>query len=179
MMTLKQWVVAAAALAACGLLAGCTKTPEAPEAPEAPAALALPISLLDVMRADVEVPAGGIWAAQGLETLSDDDWLLVDQDAVSLISSASAISQPGTGKDDKAWIANADWQAWAKSMQASALEIRAAAKAKDQTAFSAAADKLTGVCEECHAKYRPQTPSDGVARYPFYPKRVPEKAAAG
>jgi hypothetical protein len=165
--------------AATGLLAGCAQPAQKAEAPAAPAALALPVSLLDVMRADVEVPAGGVWAAQGLEKLSDDDWLLVDQDAVSLIAAASLISQPGTGKDDKTWSAGADWQAWAKAMQASALEIRAAAKAKDQAAFSAAADKLTASCEDCHAKYRPQTPSDGVARYPFYPKRVPETAAGG
>jgi hypothetical protein len=34
-----------------------------------------------------------------------------------------------------------------------------------------AADHLQEVCEGCHTKYRAQTPSDGVSRYPFYPKR--------
>jgi hypothetical protein len=30
---------------------------------------------------------------------------------------------------------------------------------------------LNEVCQSCHTKYRPEAPSDGVARYPFYPKR--------
>jgi hypothetical protein len=34
----------------------------------------LPISLLDVMRASVEIPADGIWAAEGADKLSEDDW---------------------------------------------------------------------------------------------------------
>jgi hypothetical protein len=74
--------------------------------------------------------------AQGAERLSDDDWLLADEDTVSLT-----------------------------------LKLRAAAKAKDSAKFSAAADNLSEVCQSCHTKYRPVAPSDGVARYPFYPKR--------
>ena len=33
------------------------------------------------MRASIEVPADGLWAAEGAEKLTDEDWLLVDQDA--------------------------------------------------------------------------------------------------
>jgi Cytochrome C' len=132
---------------------------------------AVPLSILDLMRASVEIPADGIWAAQGAENLSDDDWLLVDEDSVSLAGAATLISRPGTGKNDREWIANADWQSWVRDVQTTALTIRAAAKAKDSAKFSAAADHLSEVCQSCHTKYRPAAPSDGVARYPFYPKR--------
>ena len=132
---------------------------------------AAPLSILDLMRASVEIPADGIWAAQGAEKLSEDDWLLVDQDSVSLAGAATLISQPGTGKNDRKWVASTDWQSWVRDMQTTALAIRAAAKAKDSTQFSAAADHLSEVCQSCHTKYRPEAPSDGVARYPFYPKR--------
>jgi len=132
---------------------------------------AVPLSILDLMRASVEIPADGIWAAQGAEKLSEDDWLLVDQDSVSLAGAATLISKPGTGKNDRKWVANADWQSWAQDVQTTALAIRAAAKAKDLARFSAAADHLSEVCQSCHTKYRPEAPSDGVARYPFYPKR--------
>jgi hypothetical protein len=57
-------------------------------------------------------------------------------------------------------------------VQRTALVIRDAAHAKDLEKLSSAADHLTEVCQTCHAKYRPEVPSDGVARYPFYPKRV-------
>jgi hypothetical protein len=41
------------------------------------------------MRASVEIPADGIWAAQGADKLSDDDWPLVDEDSVSLAGAAT------------------------------------------------------------------------------------------
>lgn len=131
----------------------------------------VPVSILDLMRAAIEIPADGIWAAQGAEKLSDDEWLLADEDSVSLAAAATLISKPGTGTNDGKWVANADWQIWTRDMQTTALKIRAAAKAKDLASFSAAADHLSEICQSCHTKYRAQTPSDGVARYPFYPKR--------
>jgi hypothetical protein len=135
------------------------------------ASLSVPVSILDLMRASVEIPADGIWAAQGAEKLTDDDWLLADEDSVSLAGAATLISKAGTGKNDRKWVANADWQAWVRDVQTTALAIRAAAKARDSAKFSAAADHLSEVCQACHTKYRPEAPSDGVARYPFYPKR--------
>ena len=135
------------------------------------APLAVPVSILDLMRASVEIPADGIWATQGAEKPSDDDWLLADEDSVSLAGAATLISKPGTGTNDRKWVANADWQSWARDMQTTAMKIRAAATAKDLAKFSAAADHLSEICQSCHTKYRPQAPSDGVARYPFYPKR--------
>jgi hypothetical protein len=136
---------------------------------------AVPVSILDLMRASLEIPADGIWAAQGAEKLSDDDWLLADEDSVSLAGAATLISKPATGKNDGKWVANADWQSWVRDLQKTALSIRAAAQAKDSAKFSAAADHLSEVCQSCHTKYRPEAPSDGVARYPFYPKREPAK----
>ncbi|HTB88873.1 MAG TPA: cytochrome c [Steroidobacteraceae bacterium] len=131
----------------------------------------VPLSILDLMRASIEIPADGIWAAQGAEKLSDDDWLLADEDSVSLAGAATLISKPGTGKNDRKWVANADWQSWVRDLQTTALAIRAAAKAKDFAKFGAAADHLSEICQSCHTKYRPEAPSDGIARYPFYPKR--------
>jgi hypothetical protein len=157
----------AALLATPVLLAG----PATPATPAAKAAPLVPVSILDLMRASVEIPADGIWAAQGAEKLDDDDWLLVDEDSVSLAGAATLISNPGTGKKDRKWVANADWQSWVRDVQTTALAIRAAAKAKDSAKFTAAADHLSEVCQSCHTKYRPEAPSDGVARYPFYPKR--------
>jgi mono/diheme cytochrome c family protein len=133
--------------------------------------LAVPVSILDLMRASVEIPADGIWAAQGADKITDDDWLLADEDSVSLAGAAVLISMAGTGKNDRKWVANVDWQSWVRDIQKTALAIRAAAKAKDSGKFSAAADHLSEVCQSCHTKYRPEAPSDGVARHPFYPKR--------
>jgi cytochrome c556 len=124
------------------------------------------------MRANVETAADGVWAAQSAEKLSAADWLLAEQDATNVIASASFIANAGIGPKDKAMQANADYQAWAKDVQDTGIKILAAVKAKDQMAMGAAADHLSDTCQACHDKYRPQVPSDGVVRFPFYPARV-------
>jgi Cytochrome C' len=131
----------------------------------------LPISIADLMRASIEIPADGIWAAEGSEKLSEEEWLLADQDAVNLIAATSLMAKAGTGKKDAQWVAAADWQNWSRDMQKTALQIRGAAKAMDQKRLATAGDRLQELCEGCHTKYRPQEPTDGVSRYPFYPKR--------
>jgi cytochrome c' len=169
-------VVTGAALACLGyastlvLADGTQKPPAAAAAAVRP--LTLPISLLDVMRASVEIPADGIWAAEAADKLSEDDWQLADQDAVNLIAATTLLTSAGTGKIDAKWVANADWQTWVRDMEKTALQIRSAVKAMDQKKMAAAADHLQEICEACHTKYRPQAPSDGVSRYPFYPKRA-------
>jgi cytochrome c556 len=136
-----------------------------------PKAATLPISLADVMRASVEIPADGIWAAEAADQLSEEDWQLADQDAVNLNAASQLIPRAGTGKNDAKWVANADWQNWVRDMEKTSLQIRSAVKAKNQKEMAAAADRLQEICESCHTKYRPQAPSDGLSRYPFYPKR--------
>jgi hypothetical protein len=136
-----------------------------------PHPLPLPISIVDVMRASIEVAADGIWAAEGAEKLSEEDWQLADQDAVNLIAASTIIAAPGTGKNDRKWVANADWQAWVRDLEKTSLQIRSGIKTLDQKKMAAAADHLQEICESCHTKYRGQTASDGQSRYPFYPKR--------
>ena len=53
----------------------------------------------------------------------------------------------------------------------SAAAIREAVRQRDPQAMAISGDRLGQVCEACHTKYRPQTPTDGMERYPFYPKR--------
>jgi Cytochrome C' len=172
---IKTVLVATGAVLAClgyastSVLAGGTQKPPAAAAAVRP--LTLPISLLDVMRASVEIPADGIWAAEAADKLSEDDWQLADQDAVNLIAATTLLASGGTGTNDAKWVANADWQTWVRDMQKTAAQIRAAVKAMDQKKMAAVADHLQEICEACHTKYRPQAPSDGLSRYPFYPKR--------
>jgi Cytochrome C' len=159
---LAVWVICCAASPA----ADVSKTPAVPQA------ATLPLTLLDLMRAAIEVPADGLWATEGADKVTDEDWLLADQDAVQLIGAAALMAKGGTsGKNDRKWAANADWQAWLQDMGTTAVALRSAARLKDTAKLAAAADHLQEICAACHAKYRPAEPSDGVARYPFYPKR--------
>jgi cytochrome c' len=158
-------------IASSAVPAAAQKTATTATAATAARPLPLPISILDVMRASIEIPANGIWAAEAADALSEEDWQLADQDAVNLIAATTLLGGGGTGKNDAKWTANADWQSWVRDMEKTALQIRSAAKATDQKRLAAAGDHLQEICEACHSKYRPQAPSDGVSRYPFYPKR--------
>jgi Cytochrome C' len=164
------WIgLACFGLAAGIVLAASAGKPAVPVTAARP--LILPIGFLDIMRASIEIPADGIWAAEGADKLSEEDWQLADQDAVNLIAATTLLAGRGAGKNDVKWAANADWQTWVRDMEKTAVQIRAAVKAMDQKQMAASADHLQEICEACHTKYRPQSPSDGVSRYPFYPKR--------
>lgn len=79
---------------------------------------------------------------------------------------------PHIGKNDRqGGGANSDWQSWARDIQKTVPQIRAAAKVKAQDKFTAAADQLSEACQNCSVKDRAEAPSDGLAGYPFYPKR--------
>ncbi len=162
-------------MAAAAPLAACTKAPEKAAVPAAPAPLPLPTTLLEVMRASVEIPADGIWAAQSAEKLEDPDWLLAEQDSIDLANAATLMTLATTGAKDAEKQVNADFHNWAAEIQKTAGVLRDAAKAKDQMKLGMAADHLTDTCQACHDKYRPEIPSDGVSRYPFYPARERKK----
>ncbi len=134
-----------------------------------------PLTLLQIMRASVEVPADGVWGVTSKDKLSDQEWLLAEQDSTNLIVAASLIASAGNGPKDKGWQANANYQAWAKDVQDDAVKLLAAAKARDLKTLGETGDHLAGVCQDCHDKYRPEIPSDGVARFPFYPAREIKK----
>jgi hypothetical protein len=171
-MTLKQNRRTLAALSATLMMAsGSAPAADPTHVRAPPPQIVAPLSILELMRAAIEIPADGLWAAEGAEKLTDEDWLLVEQDSIQLIAAISLAARGGTGKNDSKWVANADWQSWVREMQKTAVELRATAKSKDAAKLAAAADHLQEECSACHAKYRPTEPSDGVVRYPFYPKR--------
>jgi hypothetical protein len=153
------------------IASGAALAAEPSRAPLPPSQGGAQLNILELMRAAIEIPADGLWAAEGAEKLTDEDWLLVDQDSIQLIAATSLVAKAGSGKNDSKWVASADWQAWVRDMQKTAVALRATAKTKDAAKLAAAADHLQEVCSACHAKYRSAEPSDGVARYPFYPKR--------
>ena len=121
------------------------------------------------MRASVEIPADGVWAAEGSDKLSEEEWQLADQDAVNLLWPPHLISRAAgiRRKNDAKLVAATagDWQAWVRDMEKTARQIRAAVKAMDQKKLAAAADHLyRRSARPATTKYRPKAPSDGVNR---------------
>jgi hypothetical protein len=159
------------ATAACLAAAGCQPAP-APVAEAAPETLALPIPINAVMVSLVDFAADGVWrpAASDL-SLSDQQWLLAEQDAYNLIAATTLMSIPGTGTNDAVWVKDADWRRWTEEMRVVALEAKAAVDAKDQERLRLVGDRLVELCQACHQKFKPGLPTMGITRFPIYPKR--------
>jgi hypothetical protein len=162
---------------ACLAAAGCQPA-SAPSPGSAPAAqgdtgpLVLPIPINAVMVALVDFAADGIWRPVGAQfPLSDEQWLLAEQDAYNLIASTTLMTTAGTGSNDAAWVKDPDWRRWATEMQVVALEAKAAVDAKDQERLKLVGDRLVEICQACHQKFKPGLPSMGITRFPIYPKR--------
>lgn len=157
------------------LLAACGQREPAPvvaQPPPKPAPLAMPLSIDEVMVGPVDFAADGIWRPAAQETLTEQEWMLVEQDAISLIASATLITTAGTGDQDAMWVEQADWRQWTQEMQDIAEDARDAARERNKYKLDIASDKLIEVCAACHTKYRSGTPR-GPDRFPFYPKRDP------
>ena len=135
-----------------------------------PLPLGVPINA--VMVALVDFAADGIWRPAASETpLSDEQWLLAEQDAVNLIASTTLMTTVGTGAKDAEWVKDPDWIRWAAEMRAVSLEAKAAVDAKDQQRMALVGDRLVELCQACHQKFKPGLPIMGITRFPIYPKR--------
>jgi hypothetical protein len=134
-----------------------------------PLPLAVPITA--VMVALVDFAADGIWRPAASETpLTDEQWLLAEQDAVNLIASTTLMTMPGTGTNDAVWIEEPEWRRWTEEMQTVAIQAKGAVEAKDQKRLGLVGDRLVELCQACHQKYKPGLPVMGITRFPIYPK---------
>jgi hypothetical protein len=169
-MTSKMKAVAGSGILA-AVLAACQPTPETAPVEEIKP-LALPIPINAVMVALVDFAADGIWrpAVSDLP-LSDEQWLLAEQDAYNLIASTTLITTAGTGTNDETWVKDPDWRRWASEMQVVAQEAKAAVDARDQERLRLVGDRLVELCQACHQKFKPGLPMMGITRFPIYPKR--------
>lgn len=135
-------------------------------------ALPLAVPINAVMVALVDFAADGVWRPAAMETgLTQDQWLLAEQDSINLIASATLITTPGTGANDAAWVKDPDWRRWATEMQLVAGEARSAVEQQNQERLRLVGDRLVEICEACHQKFKPGLPSMGITRFPVYPKR--------
>jgi hypothetical protein len=167
---------------AAGILAACVpadQTASAPDADPVPAVaelandpLPMPLPINAMMVSLVDFAADGIWrpAAQDLP-LSEEQWLMVEQDAVNLVVSTVLMTTAGTGANDAEFVADTDWRRWSMEMQQVSLQALDAARERDKERLALAGDRLVELCHTCHQKFKPGLPAMGITRFPIYPKR--------
>jgi hypothetical protein len=81
---------------------------------------------------------------------TDDDWKLVQANAMMLAETCNLLLMPGRAKDDVGWPIRT------QAMKDAALEAARAAEARDTDAILAAGTHIYQTCLGCHLQYIPQ-----------------------
>jgi len=148
-------------------LSACQQEPAEEPAEPAPAAALtqLPLSTNAAMVGLVDHAADYIWAMGNGDMPRDDhDWDLVRSGVYNMILAGAVIQVPGTGENDAAWVGGDDWKQWSNDLTKignDALPM-VEAKSTDQEAWMELGNRLVANCEDCHAAYKPDIPSQGI-----------------
>lgn len=150
-------------------LAGCQQAAEPTTQAQASSAglSRLPVSINAAMVGLVDHSADYLFAlGNGDLPRNDNDWHLVTSSAYEMMLSGAVIQVPGNGQFDEQWTANPEWQALARDLTtigAQALSL-SEAKSTDVDEWRKVGDRLIQNCLACHAKFKPEIPSEGVLR---------------
>ena len=128
----------------------------------------LQTSINAIMVGVVDWAAHEIWEAGYAETLTGRNWLTTEQYAVQLLASGTLVSLGGTGRADREWVENPDWQLWTSQMIEETKQALRAIDAKDQAALRASGERLVESCEGCHAAFKPEIPTEGILHVPHH-----------
>jgi hypothetical protein len=121
------------------------------------------MSLNRLMVAVVDDAAHGIWAGGNKnERLNDLEWVEIEMNTYQLQAAATLVSQGGTGPADRGWATSPAFQERARKLNDMAVIARKAVTAKDNMALRTAGDQLVDVCNECHALFKPDVPTEGI-----------------
>ncbi len=110
-------------------------------------------SIADVMTGAIAPASDAIWQAGEPET--DAQWQTVIDATNVIIDSARLIKLGGTGPNDNAWAAEADWQAYADVVLEASTSVLAAVEERDSDALFMAGNDLYTPCEACHKQFNP------------------------
>jgi cytochrome c556 len=125
-------------------------------------------SLNAIMVAVVDWSAHEIWQASYAEELTDRNWLTLRQYATELLASGTLVSLGGTGRADRAWVTNDEWQDWTSAMIEESKEILRAIDVQDQDRLRDSGERLVEICEGCHDGFKPNLPTEGIMHVPHH-----------
>jgi cytochrome c556 len=105
-----------------------------------------------------------LWNAEreGQAPKTKAEWETLAEHATQLAAAGALVRVPGTGIQDRTWVATPGWQKWSHAMSDAALAALKATEAEDLPALVAANGQLVQSCEGCHKEFKPELPSEGV-----------------
>lgn len=123
--------------------------------------LRLPVSLNAVMVALVNHSADPIWQAAWRNPETERDWRELERMAYQLQIAGALLVVPGTGPLDDAWAADPGWQEWSNKLRVAGKRAMDSLQTRDMERIAMTGDEIVGICEGCHAAFKPALPTGG------------------
>lgn len=111
------------------------------------------MSINDRMTTVVTPATETLWGIE--DPQSDTEWQLIDDASVEVAEAYAAMQQGGSGKQDRLWAANADWDAMMNEVIGAAEMVRKAIADRNIDGVVDAGGVMYPPCENCHLKYHP------------------------
>ena len=112
------------------------------------------VTIKELMEKTITPATNTIWGAY--EPPADEEqWLALEEAAVTLLAAANVTAIGGTGPMDNEWVEEPAWVAFNQVMINAGVDALAAIRARDHEALLMASDVLYPPCEGCHELFNP------------------------
>ena len=112
-----------------------------------------PLTVKEVMEKTITPATNTLWNVP--EAPTDEQWLALEEAAVTLLVAANVIAEGGAGPMDALWARDPAWQAYDRAMIEAGNAALTAVRGRNATALASAGDLLYPPCEGCHKQFNP------------------------
>jgi hypothetical protein len=112
------------------------------------------VTIKELMEQTITPVTNALWGAYE-PPADEDEWLRLEEAAVTLLVAANVTALGGTGPMDAEWASNPAWRAYNQAMTTAGYNALRAIRERDHDALLEAGDELYPPCEGCHLQFNP------------------------
>lgn len=111
------------------------------------------VTIRELMEQTITSASNTLWNAW--EPPSDEEWVALEEAAITMLVATQANALGGTGPNDNEWVAQPAWRAFNQAMLNASMDALRAIRARDHESLLDAGDVLYPSCEGCHIAFNP------------------------
>jgi hypothetical protein len=112
------------------------------------------VTIKELMEQTITPATNALWNAYDPPT-DEEQWVALEEAAVTLLVASNVNALGGTGPMDNEWVQEPSWGAFNQVMINAGRDALAAIRARDHEALLEAGDVLYPPCEGCHQLFNP------------------------
>lgn len=112
------------------------------------------VSIKHLMEKTITPATNTLWNAFELPA-TDDQWVVLEEAAVTVLVAAQVNAFGGAGPMDNEWVKQPGWKVFNQELIDAGLAALEAIRARDHEALLKASDALYPPCEGCHRQFNP------------------------